>query len=45
MKHPDPARKQAAQPVWHIPIAVYTVLDFWRWTENLSKTCRILFQK
>jgi len=25
--------------------AVYTVLDFWWWTENLSETCRALFQK
>jgi len=24
---------------------VYTVLDSWRWTENLSETCRVLFQK
>ena len=24
---------------------VYTVLDFWWWTENLSETCRVLFQK
>jgi len=26
-------------------IAVCTVLDFWRWTEELSETCRVLFQK
>jgi len=25
--------------------AVYTVLDSWWWTENLSETCRVLFQK
>jgi hypothetical protein len=31
--------------IWHIPIVVYTVLDPWWQTENLSKTCRILFQK
>jgi len=24
---------------------VYTVLDSWWWTENLSETCRVLFQK
>jgi len=30
---------------WHIPIAVYTALDSWWWTENLSETCRVLFQK
>ena len=41
----DPASKQSAKPVWHIPIAVYTVLDSWRWTENLSETCGVLFQK
>jgi len=29
------------------PIAVYacTVLDSWRWTENLPSTYRVLFQK
>ena len=27
-----------------VPIAVCTVLDSW-WTENLSETCRVLFQK
>jgi hypothetical protein len=32
-------------PVWHIPMAVYTVLDSWWWTENLSETCKVLFQK
>jgi hypothetical protein len=36
---------QSAKPVWLIPIAVYTVLDAWRWTEDLSETCRVLFQK
>jgi len=24
-------------------IAVYTVLNSWWWTENLSETCRVLF--
>ena len=28
-----------------MPVAVYTVLDSWRWTENLSETCRVLFEK
>jgi len=31
--------------VWHIPIAVCTVLDSWWWTEILSETRRVLFQK
>jgi len=31
--------------VWHILIAVYTVLVSWWWTENLYVTCRVLFQK
>jgi len=44
-RDPDPASKQSAKPVWHIPIAVHTVLDSWWWTENLSETCRALFQK
>ena len=26
MERPDPASKQSAEPVWYIPIAVYTVL-------------------
>jgi len=37
--HPDPVSKQAAKPVWYTPIAVYTVLDSWWWTANLSKMC------
>ena len=40
--HPDPTDKQSAKPVWHTPIAVYTVLDSWWWKENLSETCRVL---
>jgi len=28
-----------------MPIAVYTALDSWWWTENLSEKCRFLFQK
>ena len=43
--HPDPASEQSVKPVWHIHVAVNTVLDSWWWTENLSKTCRVLFQK
>jgi hypothetical protein len=31
--------------LYDIPIAVYTVLDSWWWTENLSETCRDIFQK
>jgi hypothetical protein len=38
------ATKQTAVPVWHIRIAVCTVLDSW-WTEKLSETCRVLSQK
>jgi len=38
-------RQQSAKHVWHIPIAVYTVLDCWWRTENLSETCRVLLQK
>ena len=41
----DPTSKQSAKPVWHIPIAAYTVLDSWWWTESLSETRRVLFQK
>jgi len=43
--HPDHASKQSAKPVWHILIAVCTVLDSWWWTENLSETCRAYIPK
>ena len=39
------ASKQSAYPVWHLPIAMCTVLDSWWWTEKLSETCRVLYQK
>jgi len=45
MFHPDSESKQSANPLWHIPIAVYTLLNSWWWTENLSETCRVLFKK
>jgi len=45
MKHPNPARKQSAKPVGHIPIAVCTLVDSWWWTEKLSETCTVLFEK
>jgi hypothetical protein len=32
------------RPVWHT-IAVFTVKKSWWWTEELSETCRVLFQK
>jgi len=38
------ASKQSAEPVWHIPDAVCTVLDSWWCTERPSETCRVLFQ-
>jgi hypothetical protein len=37
-------QQAATEPVWHIPDAVCTVLDFWWWTERPSETCRVLFQ-
>jgi hypothetical protein len=39
------ASKQTAVPVWHIPVAVCTVLNPWWWTEWPSETCRVLTQK
>jgi hypothetical protein len=33
-----------AVSVWHIPVAVCTVLNSWWWTERLSETCRVLYQ-
>jgi hypothetical protein len=38
------ASKQIAVPVWHIPVAVCTVLNSWWWTERPSETRRVLFQ-
>ena len=32
------------QSVWHIPVAVCTVLNSWWWMEGPSETCRVLFQ-
>ena len=34
-----------SKPVWHIAFAVCTVKNSWWWTEELSETCRVLFQK
>jgi hypothetical protein len=38
------ASKQVAVSVWHIPVAVCTVLNSWWWTERLSETRRVLFK-
>jgi len=27
-RDPDPASKHSTKPVWHIPVVVYTVLDY-----------------
>jgi len=32
----------ASKSLWHT-IAVFTVKNSWRWTEELSETCRVLF--
>ena len=42
--HLVPASKQSAEFVWHIPDAVRTVLNAWRWTERPSETYIVLFQ-
>ena len=42
--HLVPASEQATVSVWHIPVAVCTVLNSWWWTERPSETCRVLFQ-
>ena len=34
----------ATEPVWHMPVAVFTVIDSWWWTEKQSETCRVLFK-
>ena len=38
------ASKQSAGSVWHMPVAVCTVLNCWWWTERPSETCRVLLQ-
>ena len=44
MFHLVPASRQLAEPVWHMPDAVCTVLDSWWWTERPSETCRMLIR-
>jgi hypothetical protein len=39
-----PASKQTTVSVWHIPVAVCTVLNSWWWMERPSETCRVLNQ-
>jgi len=39
-----PASKLVAVSVWHIPVAVCTVLDSWWWMEKPSKIGTVLFQ-
>jgi hypothetical protein len=39
------ANKQVAVPVWHMPVAVCTVLNSWWWTERPSEIYRVLSQK
>ena len=34
----------AAVSVWHMSVAVCTVLNSWWWTERPSETCRVLLQ-
>ena len=43
VKHLVPASKQTAVSVWHVPVAVCTVLNSWWWTERPSETCRVSF--
>jgi len=38
------ASKQTAVSVWHVPVAVCTVLNCWWWTERPSETCTVSFQ-
>ena len=39
-----PASKQTAVPVWHMSVAVCSVLKSWWWTERPSQTRRVSFQ-
>jgi len=42
--HLVPTSKQTAVSVWHIPVAICTVLNSWWRTERPPKTCRVSFQ-
>jgi hypothetical protein len=42
--HLVPASKQVAVSVWHMPVAVCTVLNSWWWTERPSETYRVLYK-
>jgi hypothetical protein len=42
--HGVPASQQVAVTVWHMPVAVCTVLNSWWWTESPSETCKVLFK-
>ena len=33
---------QTAVSVWHMPVAVFTVLNCWWWTERPSETCSVI---
>ena len=39
-----PTSKQTAVSVWHMPLAVCTVLNSRWWTERPPKTCRVSYQ-
>jgi len=34
-----------SKPVWHIPLLCVQWKNSWWWTEELSETCRVSFQK
>ena len=36
-------KQQTAVSVWHMPVAVCTILNSWWWTETPSETCRVSF--
>ena len=38
-----PTIKQTAVSLWHMPVAVCTILNYWWWTEKPSETCRVSF--
>jgi len=38
------ASRHSAVSVWHMPVAVFTFLISWWWTERPFETCRVSFQ-
>jgi len=43
--HQESSTVHTATGLWHIPLLCVQWKNCWWWTEELSETCRVLFQK